>query len=98
MLLNTSLFERMCCGKEEHKSWIFSFLLIVVKIVSDRDFKTEKICFQVYVGLLSTFLLLWLHPALGEGRGGRGGEGSFADQGGEDGELGSGEEVGRPCQ
>ena len=37
----------------------------------------------MYVGLLSTFLLLWLHPALGEGRGGRGGEGSAASDRGE---------------
>ena len=42
----------------------------------------------MYVGLLSTFLLLWLHPALGEGRGGGRGEGSAADQGGEEGEPG----------
>ena len=50
----------------------------------------------MYVGLLSTFLLLWLHPALGEGRGGRGGDGNaVADrEGGEEGELerGGGEE------
>ena len=46
---------------------------------------------QVYVGLLSIFLLLWLHPALGEGRGvARGDHGEL--------ELGSEQVVGRKLE
>ena len=46
---------------------------------------------QVYVGLLSIFLLLWLHPALGEGRGvARGDDGEM--------ELGSEQVVGRKLE
>ena len=37
----------------------------------------------MYVGLLSTFLLLWMHPALGEGRGGGRAEENAAVDGGE---------------